>query len=127
MPSQIEKLLNEPIVVVHLSSDYDVKTELPQSVPEYLKLLNTLADPVFWIVDLSAVVLDMEGIIFGANMLARSENPLYHHPNVCQVIYVTTNPTLRAAVEGMTSRLFGRVAITAVNTLDEALMLARAN
>lgn len=125
MSTNVQKLQDEPIVVVSLGADYDVLSELPKAVPGYLKLLDTLDEPVVWIVDLSQVVLDIEGITIGANMLARSENPLYHHPQILRVIYVTASPVIQAAVRGMTSQTFGHVKISATDTLDDALVEAR--
>jgi hypothetical protein len=126
MSTSVTKLPDEPIVVVSLGADYNLRTELPKAVPQYLEMLAHYDEPVFWIVDLSAVLLSVEDVVFGANMLARSENPLYHHPKVREVVYVTPVDALQAAAQGMDSRAFGHVKISVTNTLDEALAQVRA-
>lgn len=125
MPAQVKHYSDEPIVVITLPADYNLLTDLPKAVPEYLKLVDALAEPVFWIVDASAIKFTVQEITTGANLLTRSENPLYHHPKIRTVIYVTPNEALQAAAQGLSSEAFGRVAMRVMSTLDEALEYVR--
>jgi hypothetical protein len=127
MPTQFKKLDNEPIVVVTLPKEYNLAAELPKLLPRYLSLLDASPEQLYWIVDARNSPLTMEEIVTGASLVARGEHPLYHHRNIRQVIYVTSNQIMRLAAEGMKNEVFGRVNIVLFDDLDEALDYTRKN
>jgi hypothetical protein len=127
MPTEFKKLDNEPIVVVTLPKEYNLAAELPKLLPRYLSLLDASPEQLYWIVDARNSPLTMEEIVTGASLVARGEHPLYHHPNIRQVIYVTSNQIMRLAAEGMKNEVFGRVNIKLFDDLDEALTYTREN
>ncbi len=125
MASNYKKLPNEPIVIVTLPKDYDLKADLPKTLPTYLKELSSFKEPVFWIVDASVAPLTVTDLSVGAGMVARGEHPLYKHPNIRQVIYVTTSSLLKLAADGMGTEKFNKIAIKLFDNVDAALAFCR--
>ena len=125
MASVYKKLPDEPIVIITLSEDYDLKSDLPKTLPRYLKELSTFKEPVFWVVDASVAPITVNDLIVGTEMVARGEHPLYKHPNIRQVVYVTTSDLLKLAAEGMGSEKFDKIAIKLCDDLDAALAFCR--
>ena len=127
MPTEFKKLPDEPIVIVTLPIDYNLSVELPKMMPVYMNFLNSATTPVYWIVDARNSPLGVEEIVRGAELVARGEHPLYHHPNIRKVIYVTSNKIMKLAVAGMENEIFGSLAIKLFDNLDDALKFAREN
>jgi hypothetical protein len=125
MPTEFKKLPDEPIVIVTLPTDYNLAVELPKIMPVYMNFLNSATTPVFWIVDARNSPLGVEEIVRGAELVARGEHPLYHHPNIRKVIYVTSNKIMKLAVAGMENEIFGNLTIKVFDDLDEALKFVR--
>jgi hypothetical protein len=121
MPTVFKKLEDEPIVIVTLPIDYNLAAELPKLMPQYINLLNAATEPVYWVVDARNSSLTVEEIILGASLLARGEHPLYHHPNVREVIYVTSSQIMKLAADGMKGDSFGNVNIKMFDDLDQAM------
>jgi len=127
MPTEFKKFPNEPIVVVTLPKEYDLAAELPLLVPKYLGFLDSTPTPVYWIVDARNAPLKVEEIIIGAKLVASGKHPLYRHKNIRQLIYITSNETMRLAAAGLANEAFGRIIIKLFDDLDEALKFAREN
>jgi hypothetical protein len=126
MSSEFQQLPNEPIVIVTLHKGYDLRAELPVTLPGYLKFLDAAPNPVFWIVDARDSNMTLEDVQQGASLVARGTHPLYLHPKIRQVIYITSSQLLRMAAVGMQSDIFGKVNIKLFDNLDEALQFVRA-
>lgn len=127
MTSTYKKLPNEPIVIVTLPANYNLVAELPVVMPKYLQELETFQEPVFWIVDAREAPFSVEDIITGAELVAKGQHPLYKHPKIRQVIYITTSLMLKLAAEGMGSDQFGKIAIKLFDDLELGLKFAREN
>jgi hypothetical protein len=125
MPTVFKKLDDEPIVIVTLPTEYNLAAELPKLMPRYISLLETAAEPVYWIVDARNSSLSVDEIILGASLVARGEHPLYHHRNIREVIYVTSNQIMKLAAEGMKGDAFGHVNIKLFDDLGQALDYVR--
>jgi hypothetical protein len=125
MPASFKKLENEPVVIITLPSEYNLAAELPKSMPKYLSLLDAASEPLYWIVDASHAALKADEIILGTSLVARGEHPLYRHPNIRQVIYVTTSNIMKLAAEGLKGNAFGHVNIKLFDDLNQALEYTR--
>lgn len=127
MTSTYKKLPNEPIVIVTLPANYNLIAELPVVMPKYLQELESFQEPVFWIVDAREAPFTVEDIVTGAELVSKGQHPLYKHPKIRQVIYITTSLMAKLAAEGMGSEQFGKIAIKLFDNLDLALEFAREN
>lgn len=127
MSYSIEVFEGEPIILVTLNADFDLETEGEASIGEAMTLLATAPEPVYYINDLRAATFDFMATVQGSNMAARGENPIFHHPNVKQVILITNTDIQNAAAKGMGSSTFGGANIVTFNDIAAALDYARNN
>ncbi len=126
MSSTIEKLPNEPIALQTFSPDYHLVEELPKNVPGLLKFLDQLTEPVFWVVDISAVHgVSIEDLLTGTELVAKGKNALYHHRNVREVLYVSTSKMISMAAAGLANEKFGNLKVRVFETREAALQYAR--
>jgi len=121
----VEKLPGEPIVLFTALEGYRISADLPASIEAAVTLINRQSQPVYYIQNLVQMAADMNEVALAANMLARNESPLYHHPNIGLVIVVTGDPTIKMAFQGMHSQMYGNLESASFDTLDEALEFAR--
>jgi hypothetical protein len=126
MPSTVEKFPNEPIIIQTMSPDYQLRLEMPKVYPSLREILDQQAEPVFWVVNISAVLqITVEDLLIGTEMVAQGEKALYRHPNIREVLYVSTNPMIQLAVEGVRSDSFGNLKVLIFENLETALRYAR--
>jgi hypothetical protein len=120
-----EKLAGEPIIISTLHKDFDFATEAEPSAIENLALLNAATQPLYFIADLRAVHFDLGELIAGADLAAGGENPMLHHPNVKEALFVITDKIMEIAAENLGSQAFGRVKVKLFDNLEDALAYAR--
>jgi len=126
MPVILKQFPDEPIVVQTMSPDYRLLVEFPEDHPKSYALLDELPHPVFWIVDISAVEeLSMEDLLKGTKLVSTGEKPLYRHPNIRQVLYVSTRDMIKVAAEGLKHDKFGNLDVQVFDSIEAALRYAR--
>lgn len=126
MPAKLKKLYGEPIVVETMSADYHLVDEAPKGVPEVLKFLDHLTEPVFWVVDISAVEeVSIEDLLKGTELVAQGQNAVYRHRNIREVLYVSTSRMIKMAAAGLGNAKFGNLKVQVFENLETALQYAR--
>jgi hypothetical protein len=125
MTFQHDLLPGEPIMLVTLFEDFNFATDLPHSTGATFKLLESVNEPVFLIDDLQRVDIALDDLTTAASITSRGDNPLYHHPKIREVLFVTSYETTRMAIRGLTTDTFGNVRARLFDTLGEALAYAR--
>lgn len=118
----------EPIVIATLHENYDLATDSGPSSQAGIDLLNTLTDPVFWILDMRYLKFDLAALVQGAAVLARNPSSIYRHPMIREVIMVSENApaAVKLAAEGLNSEIYGYVKACVMDSVDEAIAYARA-
>ncbi len=61
----------------------------------------------------------------GANETSRGDGSAFHHPRMKKLIFIATDPLLKVAAKGLAPAIRGNLTPQIVETLDEALALAR--
>jgi hypothetical protein len=126
VPNTVQKLPNEPIVLDKVSADYRLSVELPIGISKLFEVADGLTEPVFWIVDVSEVQdMTIEDILTGTELLIKGKKPLYRHPNIREVLYISTSRLIRMAAAGLISEVFGNLKIRVFENLESALQYAR--
>lgn len=120
-----EIMPDEPILVAYIDSDYSVARDMAESDQKGWELLDTFDEPAFFIVDLTQLTLNVNDVIQGANQGSRGERPLWHHPNIREIIMISQSKLIRLAAPGMNTLAFGFVGIKVFDHLDEALAYCR--
>jgi hypothetical protein len=126
MSYTIEKYPEEPIIVNTLHANFNFEADAENSTREAMKLLDTVPEPVYYIADTSQVNFDMDDTVKGSSFAARGDNPIFHHPNIKQVLLVIGDNAVQAmTAEGMRTEIYGNVNIKTFATQAEALAYAR--
>lgn len=116
-----EKLPDEPIMLATLHAGYDMIRDLPKSSATAITLLDQLSEPVYYIVDLREITIDMDVIVNGTNGASGSDGSLYRHPMIHEVLFVSPDPIVSHVAAGLNNDAFGHVRAHAFATLDDAL------
>lgn len=124
MSYHLEKLTNEPIVLNVLHADCRLSVEGRAILAELLPLLEAQRDPVYLILDSSAMAFDVTEILQGTALVARYYE-VFKHPQVRELISVIEKPFLKAAAEALSNPRFGGVKVHIVPSLDAGLAYAR--
>lgn len=123
----LAKLEDEPIVVASITADFKPTTDVQDLARDINTLFDALDERAYLILDrTNAAPNNMEDITVGAKTMGRTSGMAVHHPNLIQVVLVTSEDLVRRAFQGMASDMYGNVKSIAVETLDEALTIVRA-
>lgn len=120
MSYTIDKLPDRPVVLQTFQSGLSPE-ELVASVAELTTILDAQSEPVYCILDMTQVSLGLDDVIAGANMAARGSKPPFRHPNVREVVFVSSSGLVKLGARGLTSATFGNIAVRVFDTVHEAL------
>lgn len=124
MPYKVELLSNEPIILATIYGQASPE-DAGATLVEVKKLLDEQTSPVIHIIDFTDISLNLNDIIKGSNEFARGDDPVFHHPMLSELIFVTHQPMIQMTAKGMDSDPFGHVKIAVFDALDKALAHAR--
>lgn len=121
------QLPGEPIVIATLSDKYNFSTDSGPSSQAGIKVLNTMSTPVFWILDMRHLTVDLELLMRGAAVTARDSSSIYRHPMVREVIFVfpEVSEVLQLGAKGLNSEAFGFIKASVMDSVDAAIAYAR--
>jgi len=120
-PYTLERLPDLPVVLVHPEPGRTVGDGIRAGMSDLVRLLDAADEPLFVVVDLREVLVDVEEVIQAADRSARGRSPIMHHRNVRETLFVSTHLLVRLAVKGMTTEAFGCARARYFDTCDEAL------
>jgi len=126
MSYAIEKL-DEHIILINHTPDFDLFTDVDLVAVDAIKLLDSQSEPVYFILDLSAVNASLESVTVGIAKASLGENKLFHHPKIKQVVCVSTDEFLQLAFKGLSSAVYGHINVAVFSTVHEALTHARSH
>lgn len=123
---KFEKLPGEPIGIFTALPGYDMSVDVVAGTAAAFEFLDAQDEPIYYIHDFLVVDFpDVEDVSVGAMTVALSENPLFKHPNIREIIFVTTNMLFSLAAKGLDSNLYGNIKSRTFATMEEALSYAR--
>ena len=128
MPNKytFRKLPGEPIIVFTPSASYHMAIDVQASIETAFEVLAELTESVYYIHDWLAIKpLDINDVSVGAMSAALSQNPLFKHPQIREIIFVTTDKILLAAAEGLNSKVYDYIQVRSFSTMEEALSHVR--
>ena len=131
---RIELLSDEPILLFETYPEYTLSGDWRQVDIETRQFLDQSSEPLFYLIDITKASLSLEDIVLAANIGARGPNteamnqeiPLWKHPNIQEMVFVTTRPILTLAAKGLDSLAFGNIKTKTFATQEEALGYIRA-
>jgi len=116
-----KKLPGVPVVYATLHSDYVMERDVAESTRTAIALLDRETSPVFYIVDLTALNLDLTDIMRGSNAASGSDTSVYRHPMVREVLFVSDEEIVALSAAGLDSNAFGHVKAHTFPTREAAL------
>lgn len=126
MSYQIEKLPNEPIVVIRFLANFNLKRDGEVALIRANDLLSVQETPVVLVADMQMPPPSIEELISAINLSAR-QLELFKHPNVCGNIFISRNRLIGLAALGAKMPWLGGLNIKVVKTMDDALSHIRQN
>ena len=128
MSYQCEKLADKPITVFTPITGWNWETDLPNANNELKQLWDNEKTPVIHISDFSNLKLDFDGLTKGTANAAFGVQSLFNHPNIKEVVIITTQKALIFAIEQMNSTpsVYQSAPISVAATREEALSYAHA-
>ncbi|MBN1303991.1 MAG: hypothetical protein JXA13_06110 [Anaerolineales bacterium] len=124
---QNELLAGEPIIVSTIKSGYSISRDMPASDQDAHAMLDSLGFRVYFIVDIRVLTLTFDDIISASTIGARGEKPLWHHPKIKKLIFITESELAYKAAAGLRNLLFGYLDTLVFPTLEEALEYCRSH
>lgn len=125
MPYTVEKLPDEPILVVNSSRGEDPYGEMAEAIDGINQTLDEQPEPIYLILDMRTMTLSLDEIMEAAMLSARGRNAMLHHRNIRESIFILTDPLVRMAVRGLDSATFGQLKARTFETLDQAVAYCR--
>lgn len=124
MPYTIEKLPDAPVVIfVHETKQFS--TEMDPAIHDIVAVLDAQSEPVFLIMDIRQVSWGMDDVTIGANAVTRRPEAMLHHPNMREVLFISTLGLIKLAAQGLRSAAFGGVNVRVFDTTEQALDYCR--
>lgn len=124
-PYTIQQLGSQPIVVLTVDAEYNVQRDMPNSRADLVEVLNTVSEPVFYILDLRNLSLSFNDVLMGAALGTRGEEASWRHPKLRDLLWVSHADVIKAAAEGLKSDEFGNVNIKLFTSTEEAVAYAQ--
>ena len=126
-----ENLLpHEPVIIYTALDGWNDPANLAASDEEGNEMIRTVAQPIFWVLDISHIDMDITTMIMLANKYTRSEitrgeASMWQHSNVRQLIAITSDDLIQQMASGMQSDLFGSMDIKVFASRDDMLAYVR--
>lgn len=126
MRYSLEKLAGEPIILFTREVEEFQADEMAKSVADTIALIDQQPEPVFLILDLMTLSLDLSDTLAATTMTSRGDNPMLHHPNLRETVFVTTDPMMQHSVRAMAgSPTFGFARVSYVESVEDAITYCR--
>jgi hypothetical protein len=121
----LEKLPNEPIIISTMGPEYLVSRHMVLSDGEIAGILEASAESLFVIADISKVPFSYNDIVMGSAQGARGKAPLWHHPKIRKMIFISRLNLVKLAAKTLATKYFGNLNVKVFDTLEEALVYCR--
>lgn len=122
----LEFLPDEPILLFTATTDYSIARDLPISNPQVFAMLESVTEPIFYIVDARQLTISIVDIVQVVSSALRGKTSTFSHPNVRTVVIISTNRTIKMAASGIGAKDHKKEAhMHIVSTMEEALDYCR--
>lgn len=120
-PYTLEILADMPAVIVRPEPGRSVGDGIGVGMRDLVDLLDTAGQPLFVVLDLREVSIELGALMRAADLSARGRTPIMHHPRVREMIFVSSHVLVRTAVAGMRTEAFGFARARQFDTMEQAL------
>jgi hypothetical protein len=124
MDFQIVKLPDHPVIVFQPTDRFKLKEALPVMINQVTTVLDALTERVFYIADMRQARINLDDLLLSMTTVIFGDKPFLRHPNIREVLLVTTNPLIRKVAGGLASGMYGDVALQVMFNYEDALAYA---
>ncbi len=122
METQTYILLDShPVLLSTLRSDFSLAKDWAEGEQEIRRIVEEHPEPLFLVSDTREWKLSLDDVIASANLGSRGEDPIWHHPKIRGVYFISTSKLVELAGAGLRSPVFGNTAVKVFPTLEEVL------
>lgn len=125
MPYTLEQLPGEPILLATLPPDFDLSTDTSDCAEVCLEFLDESDQALILILDLTQASGRFSDFLPVMASPRAGRRAVLLHPKLSRAIIVSTGGVVRMACRALKRRQNGHINITVVDTVEEALELAR--
>jgi hypothetical protein len=108
-PFTIHRSPDEPILTLVLLENYSISQDIGASTAAVKAHLDQADQPLYYILDLSHLKANLDDVMLATSHSARGETPLWHHPSIREIIFVSEAPLMKASAKGLKSAAFGNL------------------
>lgn len=125
MSFETSLLPGEPIILMKLHSTFSVAKDTAASNASLLELLETANEPLYLVIDVTELKISFSDMVGGMATLTKGEMAVFKHPNLKQIVAVTTSDMIALGAKALGQSQYGEVMAKTFPTLDEALAYVR--
>ncbi len=125
MSFRVELLAGEPILLVTVPEDFDVKNELPAAIERIREILDDSEEPVYYATDVHPFQMSFDDMMAALRLLTQGEMAVLRHPNIRAVLVTAGDTMVRMAAKALALVPYGGLSVKIFGTLDEVLAHAR--
>ncbi len=122
------KLLpQEPILLTTFSENFNPREDTPRIAQEMKSILDASSEPIYMVDDLLRLKMSFSDLVSMMAAATRGDTGVVLHPNVRQIVLVSTNDVVRLGSAALKQAQYGGKSTVSVHpTLEEALSAIRA-
>lgn len=114
-------LMDDLPVILNIVDDGVTQEDFSWAEAEWRRILDESPEPLFAIDDVTRLALSLGDMLTFATMGTRTDNPIWRHPRLRGLYFISTNRLIELGASGLNSATFGNVKARVFGTLDEAL------
>ena len=124
MTYRLEKLPDEPIVLITCPQDFRVGPDVPAAT-EFDRLMEAEVGQVYLLIDVTEFRVGIDDMLSGASLAAGGDTSLFHKECIRKILIISPSSLVAMSARGMNSRAFGYVPIDSCATMEDALAYVR--
>lgn len=125
MAVSVEKLPDEPIVLVRFSNPFIANQDVPYLLQELSRVFDASPEQIFDITDSTGLETSFGEIVTALAEVTKGDHNPLRHPKVMGYAIVADSSLLQIGAQAIGQVKYGAISATVVKTLDEAFVVAR--
>lgn len=125
MPISVEKLSEEPIIIVKISGPVDLARDVPALSNKARSVLDATNEPIWNITLMEDLHLSFGEVVMALGMSTRGELNFLRHPKVREYMIIADDGVVQLASRALSQAQYGGLRVTMCGSLEEALRKVR--
>jgi hypothetical protein len=110
-----------PALLLTILDGFNLAKDWTEGEAEMRRLIDSYDGSLFVIADMRLMKISFDDLILGASLGGRGSAPIWHHPKVQGVYFISDSKLVAMVAAGLHSPVFGSTAAKVCDTLEEAL------